>query len=84
MYTSLPLQQTFGSGLGVVVCGDKESINAKAKPLLYLTASFYEMTMIIVARQIIVGTLGCVFIDNETHESGVTKCTTGEAWSAFS
>ena len=29
------------------------------------------------------GTLGCVFIDNETHESGVTKCTTGEAWSAF-
>ena len=52
MYTSLPLQQTFGSGLGVVVCGDKESINAKPKPLLYLTASFYEMTMIIVARQI--------------------------------
>ena len=32
----------------------------------------------------IVGTLGCVFIDNETHESGATKCTTGEAWSAFS
>ena len=32
----------------------------------------------------IVGTLGCVFIDNETHSSGVTKCTTGEAWSAFS
>ena len=32
----------------------------------------------------IVGTLGCVFIDNETHGSGVTKCTTGEAWSAFS
>ena len=32
----------------------------------------------------IVGTLGCVFIDNETHESGVTKCTTGEAWSAIS
>ena len=33
---------------------------------------------------LIAGTLGCVFIDNETHESGVTKCTTGEAWSAFS
>ena len=32
----------------------------------------------------IAGTLGCVFIDNETHGSGVTKCTTGEAWSAFS
>ena len=32
----------------------------------------------------IAGTLGCVFIDNETHESGVTKCTTGEAWSVFS
>ena len=32
----------------------------------------------------IVGTHGCVFIDNETHESGVTKCTTGEAWNAFS
>ena len=32
----------------------------------------------------IAGTLGCVFIDNDTHESGVTKCTTGEAWSAFS
>ena len=32
----------------------------------------------------IVGTLGCVFIDNETHETDVTKCTTGEAWSAFS
>ena len=32
----------------------------------------------------IVGTLGCVFIDNETHESGVTKCTTGESWGAFS
>ena len=30
------------------------------------------------------GTLGCVFIDNETHESGATKCTTSEAWSAFS
>ena len=30
------------------------------------------------------GILGCVFIDNEIHESGVTKCTTGEAWSAFS
>ena len=29
-------------------------------------------------------TLGCVFIDNEIHESGLTKCTTGEAWSAFS
>ena len=35
-------------------------------------------------RGYIVGTLACVFIDNETHESGVTKCTTGEAWSAFS
>ena len=33
---------------------------------------------------VIAGTLGCVFMDNETHESGVTKCTTGEAWSAFS
>ena len=32
----------------------------------------------------IAGTHGCVFIDNETHERGVTKCTTGEAWSAFS
>ena len=32
----------------------------------------------------ILGTLGCVFIDNETHESGVTKCTAGEAWSSFS
>ena len=32
----------------------------------------------------IVRTLGCVFIDNETNESGVTKCTTGEAWGAFS
>ena len=32
----------------------------------------------------IVGTLGCVFIDNEAHESGVTACTTGEAWSTFS
>ena len=32
----------------------------------------------------IVGTFGCVFIDDETHESGVTWCTTGEAWSAFS
>ena len=35
-------------------------------------------------RWTIAGTLGCVFIDNETHESGVIKCTTGEAWSAFS
>ena len=35
-------------------------------------------------RECIAGTLDCVFIDNETHESGVTKCTTGEAWSAFS
>ena len=34
--------------------------------------------------QTLMGTLGCVFIDNETHESGVTKCTPGEAWSAFS
>ena len=33
---------------------------------------------------LIAGTLGCVFIDNETHESGVSKCTTGETWSAFS
>ena len=37
-----------------------------------------------VINVLIAGTLGCVFIDNETHESGVTKCTTGEAWSAFS
>ena len=35
-------------------------------------------------RGYIVGTLGCVFIDNETHEIGVTKWTTGEAWSACS
>ena len=27
---------------------------------------------------VIAGTLGCVFIDNETHESGVTKCTTAK------
>ena len=33
VYTSLPLQQTFGSGTGVVICGDKESINAKMKPI---------------------------------------------------
>ena len=32
----------------------------------------------------IAGTLGRVSIDTETHESGVTKCMTGEAWSAFS
>ena len=32
MYTSLPLQQTFGSGSGVVLCDDKESIYAKTKP----------------------------------------------------
>ena len=31
MYTSLPLQQIFGSGIGVVIRGDKESINAKNK-----------------------------------------------------
>ena len=30
------------------------------------------------------GTLGCVFIDNETRSSGVNKCTRGKAWSAFS
>ena len=41
-------------------------------------------TLLSVPLGFIVGTLGCVFIDNETHESGVTKCTTGEAWSAFS
>ena len=29
------------------------------------------------------GTLDCVFTDNEIHESSATKCTTGEAWSAF-
>ena len=28
----------------------------------------------------IAGTLGCVFVDSETHESVVTKCTIGEAW----
>ena len=32
MYTSLQLQQMFGSGIGVVIRGDKESINAKTKP----------------------------------------------------
>ena len=31
----------------------------------------------------IVGTLCCVIIDNETNESGVTKYTRSEAWSAF-
>ena len=40
--------------------------------------------MVYIEPMHIAGTLGCVFIDNETHESGVTKCTTGEAWSAFS
>ena len=45
---------------------------------LYISRSFFFKVCIIA------GTLGCVFIDNETHESGVTKCTTGEAWSAFS
>ena len=44
---------------------------------------FHE-TMVSAVHVFIAGTLGCVFIDNETHESGVTKCTTGEAWSAFS
>ena len=43
-----------------------------------------EATSIVVTAFPIAGTLGCVFIDNETHETGVTKCTTGEAWSAFS
>ena len=37
-----------------------------------------------VHNETIVGTLGCVFIDNESQESGVTKRMTGEAWSAFS
>ena len=31
-----------------------------------------------------IGPLGCVSIDNGMHESTVTKCTTGEAWCAFS
>ena len=31
----------------------------------------------------IAGTLGCMFINNETHENGVTKYTKGKAWSAF-
>ena len=44
----------------------------------YIVCVLYHM------HDFIAGTLGCVFIDNETHESGVTKCTTGEAWSAFS
>ena len=28
-------------------------------------------------------TLGCLFVDTETHENGVIKRTTGNAWSAF-
>ena len=32
----------------------------------------------------LVDTTRVCFIVNETHGSGVTKCTTGEAWSAFS
>ena len=36
MYTALPLQQIFGSGVGVVIRGDKESINAKTKPRKWL------------------------------------------------
>ena len=36
---------------------------------------------ILIQWDIIVGTIDCVFIDNK---SGVTKCMTGEAWSAFS
>ena len=32
----------------------------------------------------LVRTLGCVFIDNETHKNNVTMCTGGEVWSAFS
>ena len=31
----------------------------------------------------IAGTLGRVSLDTETHESGVTKCMTGEAWSVY-
>ena len=48
------------------------------------TTKFFHYIHASVGWVSIAGTLGCVFIDNETHESGVTKCTTGEAWSAFS
>ena len=54
----------------------KSSANQQISPLLLFGLDHTD--------DIKVGTLGCVFIDNETHESGVTKCTTGEAWSAFS
>ena len=48
-------------------------------------AAWYKFIHRIIWQSVLIaGTLGCVFIDNETHESGVTKCKTGEAWSAFS
>ena len=47
-----------------------------------LLNNIYKSTVGVLSH--VAGTLGCVFIDNETHVSGVTKCTTGEAWSAFS
>ena len=49
---------------------------------IYTIMSIYSImgTSSIMSIYIIrAGTLGCVFIDNEMHESGVTKCTTGEA-----
>ena len=49
-----------------------------------VTREMFPFDDVITVHISIAGTLGCVFIDNETHESGVTKCTTGEAWSAFS
>ena len=69
--------KTFGCGVGVG-CHDAAA-GAAVDCFIVPTCAAWGS-----AKWTIAGTLGCVFIDNETHESGVTKCTTGEAWSAFS
>ena len=58
--------------------------NSRQEPTPSNGSASQSMAAPLTQRVLIAGTLGCVFNDNETHESGVTKCTTGEAWSAFS
>ena len=82
--------QTFVLTLGANNKQRKMCLTARSCSTSILYVVFYEDVMIwkrfahYWPFSHIAGTLGCVFIDNETHESGVTKSTTGEAWSAFS
>ena len=54
-------------------------VNESQSGYVYFNCTFLTYGSTSVDTIIIAGILICVFVDYETYESGVTKCTTGEA-----